>query len=128
MSRLPDSLKHIEALVASAKNYVKPSDNLRPRVMDAARSRRRIVMNSRRILQLSFIVMLGVLMTIPVQQRLEVWRQNAFTPSTDELQQQAQAYAERSSVGQNWGMVEAYKNLKQQQRAKFTGSVASPQH
>lgn len=124
MNKLPDSLRQIELMVAAAKSYVKPSDNLRPRVMDTVRSRRRIVMNSRRIFQVSVIVMLGVLLTIPVQQRLEAWRKNAAGPSNQELERQAQAYAEQPTVGHNWGMVEAYRNLKQQQRAKFVSGFS----
>lgn len=123
MSKLPDSLRQIELMVASAKDYVAPSDNLRPRVIEAARSRYGFVMNSQRVLQVAAIVMLCVLLTIPLQQRLEDWRNAAFAPSTDEMEMQAQAYAEQPAVGHNWGLVEAYKNLKQQQHVKISGGM-----
>ncbi len=57
------------------------------------------------------------------QQSLDAWRKSAFAPSADELQLQAQEYATEPAVGQNWGMVEAFNKLRQQQKVKVTGGL-----
>ena len=123
MSDLPNSLEQIESMVASAKNYVVPSDNLRPRILEAARSQQNQRLSARRMYQVAALVVLCVLLTIPAQQRLDAWRRSAFSPTSGELEISAQQYANQPAIGQNWGMYEAYKNLRQQQQTKITGGL-----
>lgn len=123
MNDLPKSLQRIESVVASAKNYVVPSDNLRPRILEAARARQSQRLSTRRMFQVAALVFLCVLLTIPAQQHLDAWRRTAFSPTAGELEMRAQQYADQPAIGQNWGMYEAYKNLRQQQQTKITGGL-----
>lgn len=117
----PESLEQIEAMIAAAKDYIVPSDYLRPRVLDAARSQQSHMVGRRRLLQVAASVFLCVILTIPAQQRLEAWRQSAFSPSASELEIQALQYASKPTIGQNWGLYEAYKSLRHDQMIKITG-------
>ena len=123
MNDLPKSLKQIESLVASAKNYVVPSDNLRPRILEAARANQSRWLSTRRMLQVAAVIFLCVLLTIPAQQRLDAWRRSTVSPTASELEQRAQQYADQPAIGHNWAMYEAYKNLRQHQQTKITGGL-----
>lgn len=117
----PESLEQIEAMIAAAKDYVVPSDYLRPRVLEAARLQQSHTAGSRRLLQVAASVFMCVILTIPAQQRLEAWRESAFSPTANELEVEALQYASKPSIGQNWGLYEAYKSLRQDQLMKITG-------
>ncbi len=117
----PESLEQIEAMIAAAKDYVVPSDYLRPRVLEAARLQQSHTAGSRRLFQVAASVFMCVILTIPAQQRLEAWRESAFSPTASELEVEALQYASKPSIGQNWGLYEAYKSLRQDQLMKITG-------
>ena len=118
MNNLPESL---ESMIAAAKDYMVPTDNLRPRILEVARMREDQRHNSLRMFQIAALIFLGVIITIPAQQQLEGWRQTAFSPNSSQLELQAQEFASQPTIGQNWGMVEAFRNLRQSQFLKITG-------
>ncbi len=95
MNDLPESLEQIESMVASARNYVRPSENLRPRILETARAQQSHRLGTRRMFQLAALIVLGVLLTIPAQEHLDSWRRSALSPSAGELEMQAQKYAEQ---------------------------------
>ncbi len=53
------------------------------------------------------------------QHRLEAWRESASAPSSDELQLRALQYAQKPLVGPNWGLYEAFKDLRHDQMLKM---------
>ncbi len=121
MNDRPESLEQIESMIAAAKDYVTPSENLRPRVLEAARAQQGYRLSLNRLLQIAAAVFLTVILSIPIQQRLDAWRSAALSPSADEFERRAQQLAGQPTIGPNWGFYEAYESLRADRHLKLFG-------
>lgn len=110
---LHDSLEELEALVRSAKDYVHPSDDLRPRVLEAARSQRRVMSYLRHAAVA--LVMVGTLFT-----GLHGTSALVLSPTTSD---QLLSSAARDA---NWGLVDSFTELRQRQAILFGSTVEFP--
>lgn len=110
MTELPFSepIDDLEALVRSAKDYVHPSDDLRPRVLEAARSQRR-QHQLLGYLQHAAIVLL-VLGALSSAMYGTADFVKAATASRDRMLTSAAQDA-------NWGLVESLTELRRRQAA-----------
>jgi hypothetical protein len=111
--RKPDAgFDDVESLVRAAGNYVRPSDDLRPRVLETARAESRERRNRRRMWQLAVVVALLGALTTAEQVRREA---AAAAPG---LLVEAAAFVGTSEQGDTgWGLVDAYTQLRRKQAA-----------
>ena len=104
----------IEALIRSAKDYVRPSDDLRPRVLETARLERREQHAQRRFWQMAALVFLCGMLTSSIRQRPE-----AATPphqtALDASPIFSSANAAVRSYDPSWEMVESFTQLRRRQ-------------
>jgi len=102
----------VEALVRAAGNYVRPSDDLRPRVLETARAESHQRWAQRRIWQVALVIaLLGVCSTL-VRSRMEV----AASPSGGPLA--AGAMSRRVEIGEDgWNIVESFTDLRRRHAA-----------
>ena len=112
----------VEALVRAAGNYVRPSDDLRPRVLETARAESHERWAQRRIWQVALVVALLGVCSPSVRSRLEV----AASPSGGALGAGAMARrAESGNDGWNsdgwntvgWNTVESFTDLRRRHAA-----------
>jgi hypothetical protein len=106
----------VEAMLLAAAGYVRASDDLRPRLLEAARA------------QCTYATIRGVVGMLAISASLVVFMgsggRRAEAPSSDEptlaqtdsqtIYSQAQAKALRSG-GLSWGIVDAFRELRQKQ-------------
>jgi hypothetical protein len=104
----------IEALILSAKDYVHPSEDLRPRVVETARIERGERGMQRRFWQVAAIVFLCGMLTSPAGERSESARLRppaALKASEILIHVEAAARAADPS----WEMVESFSELRLRQ-------------
>jgi len=102
----------VEALVRAAGNYVRPSDDLRPRVLETARAESHERWAQRQIWQVALVVALLGVYSSSVRSRLEVAAPpTGFAFETGEFAQRAEA------ANDGWKMVESFTALRRQHAA-----------
>jgi hypothetical protein len=105
----------IESLVSAARDYVRPSDDLRPRVLETARAERRERRLQRHLAQMAAVVLLMVTgLTVYHQPELSD-RARAFLPTMEAMSDEAQAEAARFSDHATWETVESFTDLRRRQ-------------
>jgi hypothetical protein len=107
----------VEALVRAAGNYVRPSDDLRPRVLETARAECHERWAQQRIWQVALVVALLGVCSTSVRSRMEV----AASPSGNALAAGAMVrHAEAGNDGWNndaWNTVESFTDLRRRHAA-----------
>ena len=102
-------MSELEALIRSAKDYVQPSQDLRPRILEAARSQHR-AMSCLRHAAVA-LLMISALAT-------GLHGMNGFVLSTTTPEQLLS-----SAAHDNWGLVDSFTELRRRQ-AILLGSTA----
>lgn len=115
----------VEEAVWAASGYVVPSDDLRPRTLEAARE----VDQDRHRLRKFERFMVGFLaicvLSIPLVDRLNTWRDNHQAPTSTQIEQMALEYSKKSADGQHWGMYETYNRIRHAQAARFGHAISN---
>ena len=114
----------IEGQIRSAADYVVPSDNLRPRTLEAAREWSEDRKAIRRLRRFAVLLLLCSMMSVPLVEQLTAWHKRSQSPSSLELEQRALQLATDSHIGQHWGLFEAFSQLRRVQAARL-GQPAS---
>jgi len=113
-----ESADEVEALVRAAGDYVRASDDLRPRVLEAARLQNRERQAQRWIRHVAVLVVAVGFATAAGQQAGEGERTHSIgivaSAGFDELLSPATVVAPRSGDG-DWRMLEAFTKLRRQQ-------------
>jgi hypothetical protein len=110
----PDSTD-IELLIAAARNYVRPSEDLRPRVLETARTERRERRLQRQLAQMAAVVLLMVTgLTVYHQPDLSD-RARVFLPTVEAMSAEAQTEAARFGDHATWETVESFTDLRRRQ-------------
>lgn len=120
-----DSFAALEGMIRAAGGYVRASDDLRPRVLDAARFRREELRVRRCVRRLTLVVFVLMALTSTANDRSELMgggRQLAAAGLWRALVD-AQATASDSGDGPAWGLVEAYTELREQQSAALSSGL-----
>lgn len=111
-SRMPET---VEAMLRAAANYVIPSEDLRPRVMDAARehcAQRKI---QRKLVGYMLSSLLICVLCWPLVDELAELRSQLASPSSAEMLKRSFEITHASDVGSNWGLAEAFSELRRAQ-------------
>ena len=116
----PEILESLEATIFAARGYVVPSDNLRPHTLEAARDfdsdRRGTYQFARFVLA---IAVCGCI-SLPVVDQLASWREKMASPTSLQMLEIAQ----KKNVGIDWGLFEAFSELRQNQATRFGQATA----
>ena len=110
----------IESLIKSAGSYVVPSDNLRPRTLEAAREAAADRVGFFRLARLFLVLLFCSAVSFPALDRLSAWHERSVSPSSAEIQLQATQLSTQKGVGANWGLFEAFKRLRSDQAANLS--------
>lgn len=107
------SFGELESLVRRAGSYVQPTENLRPKSLEAAREATRQQRNNRRLGGAILVVVLLGAIGFPSFLRFSSLGP-AFVRS-DELHRRATQSALNSSVGTHWALYEVFCELRREQ-------------
>jgi len=123
MSEYPprgESFADVESMVRAAGGYVQPTDDLRPRTLEAARDKTSQRRAQRRIGGLAAMVVLLAVSGAPdfVRQTL-VQSHLPMIASSHELHYRAARLASDSHFGSHWALVDVFVELRQDQARRF---------
>ena len=114
-----DAFESIEAMVRAAGNYVVPSDDLRPRTLEAAREICRIKRTERKLGGFVLTSLCFCLLSMPLADCLVVWRSHSLAPSAMEMQRRALQITTEPDSNPSWGLMEAFDELRRLQAARL---------
>jgi hypothetical protein len=117
-----ENYKALEAIVRAAGRYVVPSESLRPSTLQAARDycddRRSVALFGKLLIALVVFCLLAS----PAIDRFV--SSSAGTQSySDEMHRRAMEIDAEKHIGLDWGLQEAFSNLRKQQAAHFENSL-----
>ncbi len=120
MSKLPrkrkfdeHDLRMIEGQIRSAGNYVVPSDDLRPRVVEAARDRLLNRFINRCFLGGVATCLLLWSLSMPFKEEINRLRDVWTAPSTEEVERMTQQVKTKQELGPNWALAEVFVRLRE---------------
>jgi hypothetical protein len=118
MSKLPptnwntNDFADLEKLIDSAKDFVQPSEMLRPKVVESAREldlQKSQLAKVRNLLACTIAIWILVGLTFWT---LDTNRRNLIAPSSVEVEQMSLRNAERNRYSPDWGMVDVFWQLR----------------
>ena len=111
----PEFLKLLEATVQSAGAYVIPSDDLRPHTLEAARDYSSDRRGTYGLAKFALVIAILGCFSLPFFDRLASWRDRVAPPTSLQMLEIAQ----RKNVGIDWGLFEAFSELRQNQASRI---------
>jgi hypothetical protein len=114
-----DHESKIEAMVHAARFYVEPSEDLRPRVLEAAREHCADQRAERRLGGFALAVLLLALIASPLGSYVALLRSSAVPRSASEVQRHATELAGRREIGSHWALAEAFSHWRHLQAARL---------
>ena len=119
IEREQDDLFDVEAQIRAARNYVVPSNNLRPKVLEAARELNEDRQSTRRLRRLCIALLLLGCLSVRMVDHLIVWHERRQLPTAIELEQRALDMEVAGNVSPHWGLLEAFSQLRRVQAARL---------
>jgi hypothetical protein len=116
-----DAIALFEQAIKRAGNIVQPSDDLRPRTIEAARE----YCSDRRLVRSATLISLAIAMTFvfvsPALDRMVIRYSRFISPSAAEMEQLAVQHAAEHGGSLDWSLSESFDELRrvQAERLKF---------
>ena len=117
----PEFLKLLEATVQSAGTYVIPSDNLRPHTLEAAREYSSDRRGTYVLAKFALTIAILGCVSLPVIDRMALWRDKVNSPTTLQMLE----IARKKNIGIDWGLIEAFSELRQNQASRFAPQIVT---
>ncbi len=111
----PEILESLEATIFAAGRFVVPSDNLRPHTLEAARDYDSDRRGTYQFARFFLAIAICGCISLPVLDRLASWREKMASPTSLQMLEIAQ----KKNVGIDWGLFEAFSELRQNQALRF---------
>lgn len=105
-------LTELEQAIWSAREFVRVSDDLRPRTLERARERIRLRTYASRFTVLALVCMAAWSIAVPVAHSLSNYRTRIAAPSAAEIGWSASDLSQDPQYGPDWGMVEAFQRAR----------------
>lgn len=107
--------EQIESMIRAASGYVRPSEDLRPRTLEAARRHCDDRRAEKKFGGFVIAVILLVSISTPAIQFVHLRRAQTTAPTASEIQDRAIEYAAEPGIGPHWGLAEAFTQLRRVQ-------------
>ena len=118
-----EPLGEIETMIRAAGEFVQPTEDLRPRTLEAAR---RYCDDRRAEQKLGGFVIAALLLvafSTPTIQYAHLLRDQATSPSASEIQDRAIEFSSQPEIGQHWGLAEAFTQMRRGQANRLGQSL-----
>ena len=113
----------VESVIRDAAKYVKPSRDLRPRTIEAARTHCQDIRAEQKLGALVLAVMLLLFVSTPMLHFVDLLRARGQMPTANDVEQLAIEYSDRREIGSNFGLSEAFTELRRFQASRLGQSV-----
>lgn len=119
----PHSIRQIETAIRAAGDYVQPSGDLRPRTLEAAREHCGDLRAEQKVGGFVIAVLLCVVIMSPAFRYVDFMRAQSVAPTAIEMQRRGLQHAADPHVGSNWGLTEAFTQLRRLQADRFGATM-----
>jgi hypothetical protein len=102
----------IEAMVRHAGRYIRPSDDLRPRVLEAAKEHSGDCRAERRLGNLWFALALLLVFVLPAIHQYAIIQSDASIHAAGEVARRAEELASHPEIGVHWSLAEAFSQWR----------------
>lgn len=109
----------LESRIFSAGRYVVPSDELRPKTLEAARDKCSDRQTQHRLVRFAWVMLFCGCLSVPVVGHMEVWRNQLHFPDSSELDLQSMRIAREKGTTPQWGLQEAFTELRSVQATRL---------
>ncbi|QDT00796.1 hypothetical protein [Adhaeretor mobilis] len=123
-SEPPSDFAQLESIVRAAASYAQPTEDLRPRVIEAARDARRMQRLNRSLGSLSFAVLLAIIMGLPGY--LAAAFPKVASADSEELHRRATHKVVKGSVDAPWALFEVFSDLRREQASRLPQAGSKP--
>ena len=124
----PESASQLEATIRAAGGYVHPTDELRPRTLEAARERKVLARGQRRVLSLAVAVILAATTSFPeALLPVDSSSERAKVIASGDLHRQAMQCSVAANFDPGWALYEAFTQLRRTHAARLGTSMDRPQ-
>ncbi len=104
--------QQLELQIFAARDYVVPTEDLRPRVLESARCWQGFRIRLRRWSLVALICLIGWSFCLPVGRSLSQIRNRLVAPLPQEVHQTALEFSAGDASSSPWGMVEAFQQVR----------------
>ncbi len=108
----PDQILQLEATIFAARNFVVPTDDLRPRTLALAKETSRIQRIANRSAVILLSIMIVWLMAMPFLYGMSLYRDHLRGPMPYEIERTAQLYTSEHRYEPGWGLVDAFQDSR----------------
>jgi hypothetical protein len=116
----------IEAMVRHARRYIRPSDDLRPRVLEAAKEHCGDRRAERRLGDLWFALAVLLVFVLPAIHRYALVQSAASIHAAGEVERRAEELASQPQVGIHWSLAEAFTQWRTLTASRFGAPRLGP--
>ncbi len=117
-----DQIQQLEATIFAARNFVVPTEDLRPRTLSLAKETGRIQRIANRSALTVTSIMLVWLLAMPFLSELSRYRDRLRGPMPDEIEHAAQLYSLEHRYEPGWGLVDAFQDSRKLEPGKYPRS------
>ena len=103
-------LQALEEMIASARNYVTPSDDLRPQTLETAREESRLQNAANRLLLTGLSCLLVWCILAVFFRKAGDYREHVTGPFPEQIERTAESYRVEKHYEPGWGMVDAFRD------------------
>ncbi len=107
-----DDFEDVVNAILKSGEFVVPSDDLRPRVLEAAREQCGQKHELRRLSLVASAILLVWLVALPTTRALSELRTHLVAPLPADMLRLADELANRHRYGPDWGLVDAFENTR----------------
>lgn len=119
LSFLESDPEKIESMIRAAKDYVHPSDELRPRIVEAAKDRCGDCRAEQRFGHFAIAVLVLILASSPAIQLASMMSSSIAKTSAQEIQNRAEELSSQREIGSHWALAEAYSQWRDRQASRL---------
>jgi hypothetical protein len=119
-------LAKLELMIASAGQYVRPTDDLRPRVLEVARERYGVRRTCRHLAGAMCVATLCVLTGVAISDRFQTRVEAAGMPRGERLERLLDAHPTRAREGHVAAWADVLSEWRGQVAARLSGSPTDP--
>lgn len=113
-----DQLQQLEATIFAARNFVVPTEDLRPRTLSLAKETGRIQRIANRSALSVTSIMLVWLLAMPFLSKLSRYRDSLRGPMPVEIEHAAHVYSLKHRYEPGWGLVDAFQDSRKLESEK----------
>lgn len=117
-----EQIQQLEATLFAARNFVRPSDDLRPRTLEMARESTTWQIHANRLAGGLLCILLVWSSLLAVSSGLAVYRKQLVGPFPAEIENAAVHNPTNNPYQRDWGLVDAFQESRSLQKTSYSSA------